>query len=76
MWSRYKYEVLWHDQSAYNDIRFLMNNDIEIEIIQQKIQYALNKQPSKGSIINAYFHFRGYIKIMSSEHEKQLFNKL
>ena len=36
LWSRYKYEVLWHDQSAYNDIRFLMNNDVEIEIIQQK----------------------------------------
>ncbi|MDW3920882.1 DUF1722 domain-containing protein [Staphylococcus saprophyticus] len=37
-----------------------MNNDFEIEIIQQKIQYALNKQPSKGSIINAYSHMWGY----------------
>ncbi|QPT05089.1 YbgA family protein [Staphylococcus carnosus] len=76
LWSRYKYEVLWHDQNAYNDIRFLMNNDVEIEIIQQKIQYALNKQPSKGSIINAYCHMWGYFKKISTEQEKQLFKKL
>nr|WP_284675555.1 DUF1722 domain-containing protein [Staphylococcus arlettae] len=76
MWSRYKYEVLWHDQKTYNDIRYLMNNDAQIELVQQKIQYALNKQPSKGSIINAYCHMWGYFKKISTEQEKQLFIKL
>ncbi|KAB2478415.1 DUF1722 domain-containing protein [Staphylococcus arlettae] len=76
LWSRYKYEVLWHDQKTYNDIRYLMNNDAQIELVQQKIQYALNKQPSKGSIINAYCHMWGYFKKISTEQEKQLFIKL
>ncbi|WP_037579634.1 DUF1722 domain-containing protein [Staphylococcus arlettae] len=76
LWSRYKYEVLWHDQKTYNDIRYLMNNDAQIELVQQKIQYALNKQPSKGSIINAYCHMWGYFKRISTEQEKQLFIKL
>ncbi|MEB7719727.1 YbgA family protein [Staphylococcus xylosus] len=53
-----------------------MNNDAEIELVQQKIQYALNKQPTKGSIINAYCHMWGYFKKISTEQEKQLFIKL
>ena len=53
-----------------------MNNDAQIELVQQKIQYALNKQPSKGSIINAYCHMWGYFKKISTEQEKQLFIKL
>ncbi|MCQ1725138.1 YbgA family protein [Escherichia coli] len=53
-----------------------MNNDAEIELVQQKIQYALNKHPSKGSIINAYCHMWGYFKKISTKQEKQLFIKL
>ncbi|MGX0099540.1 uncharacterized protein YbgA (DUF1722 family) [Staphylococcus cohnii] len=53
-----------------------MNNDAEIELVQQKIQYALSKKLSKGSIINAFCHMWGYFKKISTEQEKQKFIKL
>ncbi|MFT3658516.1 DUF1722 domain-containing protein [Staphylococcus ureilyticus] len=67
---------MWHDHNTYNDIRYLMNNDAEIELVQQKIQYALSKKPSKGSIINAFCHMWGYFKKISTEQEKKKFIKL
>ncbi len=62
LWRQYKYEVLWHNQNSYNNIRETMKQSPSYEDIALLISDALTIKPTKGSIINTYEHMWGYFK--------------
>ncbi|MDG0843078.1 YbgA family protein [Staphylococcus equorum] len=71
LWRQYKYEVLWHNQNSYNNIRETMKQSPSYEDIALLISDALTIKPTKGSIINTYDHMWGYFKKMCSSSENE-----
>nr|WP_300001590.1 UV DNA damage repair endonuclease UvsE [Tissierella sp.] len=71
-WSRYKYNILEHDQKAYQEIRSLLKDKTAYPVIEfyRLIDGALEKEPSQGSMINSASHVWGYFKDLASEKEK------
>ncbi|MDY5060509.1 YbgA family protein [Staphylococcus simulans] len=70
LWREYKYEVMWHSQAHYNQIRAVMKDNVEGEVLQRLIDEALALPPSKGSVINAFDHMWGYFKKEADDAEK------
>ncbi|BAE17235.1 YbgA family protein [Staphylococcus saprophyticus] len=76
LWKAYKYEVMWHSQQSYNEIREMLKGQCEYRDVEEAIDHALSIQPSKGSVINTFSHIWGYFKKFCSASEKALFKKL
>lgn len=70
LWREEKYNVLFHSQHHYNDIRALLKQSPSLSEVQHAICDALNTQPTKGTMINAYDHMWGYFKKVATNNEK------
>ncbi|KXA41382.1 YbgA family protein [Staphylococcus simulans] len=70
LWREYKYEVMWHSQAHYNQIRSVMKDNVEGEVLQRLIDEALALPPSKGAVINTFDHMWGYFKKEADDTEK------
>ncbi len=77
-WRHYKYLVLEHDALSYQTIRDLLKdkNHALVESFYNSIDQALQKIPTKGSIINAASHVFGYFKKNVTTIEKEYFLRL
>ncbi|KRG09096.1 DUF1722 domain-containing protein [Staphylococcus sp. NAM3COL9] len=71
LWRQYKYEVLWHNQNSYNNIRETMKQNPTYGDIATLISDALTIKPTEGSITNAYDHMWGYFKKLRSTSENE-----
>lgn len=74
VWARYKYLVLEHSASIYQQIRTLLK-DKEHEVTHAffaLIEQALATPVTLGSVMNAYQHVTGYYKHLASGEEKAL----
>lgn len=77
IWAENKYFVLSKSQNIYNDIRnYLKSDDIEIDVLKEKISRARDKKEDKGQVINAASHIWGYFKDQAEPIEKDAFLKL
>ena len=78
LWAKNKYYVLSKSQKIYLEIReYLKENEVDILILNEKIQEVRDIKESKKDFRNAILHVWGYFKKQSSEIEKQeLFNIL
>lgn len=78
LWAKNKYYVLSKSHKAYLEIReYLKEKEVDILILNEKIQKVRDMKESKKDFRNAILHIWGYFKKQSSEIEKQeLFNIL
>ena len=78
LWAKNKYYVLSKSHKAYLEIReYLKEKEVDILILNEKIQEVRAVKESKKDFRNAILHVWGYFKKQSSEIEKQeLFNIL
>ncbi|EGL35619.1 hypothetical protein HMPREF9126_1115 [Parvimonas sp. oral taxon 110 str. F0139] len=78
LWAKNKYYVLSKSHKAYLEIReYLKEKEVDILILNEKIQKVRDMKESKKDFRNAIIHIWGYFKKQSSEIEKQeLFNIL
>ena len=78
LWAKNKYYVLSKSHKTYLEIReYLKEKEVDILILNEKIQKARDVKENKKDFTNAIFHIWGYFKKQSSEIEKQeLFNIL
>ncbi len=78
LWAKNKYYVLSKSHKSYLEIReYLKENEVDILILNEKIQEVRDIKESKKDFKNAILHVWGYFKKQSSEIEKQeLFNIL
>lgn len=78
LWAKNKYYVLSKSHKTYLDIReYLKEKEVDILVLNEKIQKVRDMKESKKDFRNAIFHIWGYFKKQSSEIEKQeLFNIL
>lgn len=76
-WSRYKYNILEHSPSHYNEIRQLLKDKTNYPIVEfyKIIEEALDMEITKGNFINGAQHIWGYFKKEASEKEKTKFKK-
>ncbi|MFA9464906.1 MAG: UV DNA damage repair endonuclease UvsE [Velocimicrobium sp.] len=72
-WSRYKYLVLEHSHSDYEEIRQLLRNKAEYPVLSfyEKIDHALLKEITRGNGENAARHIWGYFKELATKEEKE-----
>ena len=76
-WTKFKYLILAKDHKTYLDIRqYLKNDRPSLDILNDKLSYALNLKESKKDIINAYLHIWGHFKKEAKDIEKEEFFKL
>ena len=77
-WAKNKYYVLSKSHKIYLEIReYLKEKEVDILILNEKIQKARDVKENKKDFTNAILHIWGYFKKQSSEIEKQeLFNIL
>lgn len=78
LWAKNKYYVLSKSHKTYLEIReYLKEKEVDILVLNEKIQKVRDMKESKKDFRNAIFHVWGYFKEKSSEIEKQeLFNIL
>lgn len=78
LWAKNKYYVLSKSHKIYLEIReYLKEKEVDILVLNEKIQKVRDMKESKKDFRNAIFHVWGYFKEKSSEIEKQeLFNIL
>ena len=78
LWAKNKYYVLSKSHKIYLEIReYLKEKEVDILILNEKIQKARDVKENKKDFTNAILHIWGYFKKQSSEIEKQeLFNIL
>ncbi len=78
LWAKNKYYVLSKSHKAYLKIReYLKEKEVDILILNEKIQEVRAEKESKKDFRNAILHIWGYFKEKASEIEKQrLFNIL
>mgnify|MGYP001002693762 FL=1 len=78
LWAKNKYYILSKSHKIYLEIReYLNEKEVDILILNEKIQKARDVKENKKDFTNAIFHIWGYFKKQSSEIEKQeLFNIL
>jgi UV DNA damage endonuclease len=77
-WARYKYFVLSCSVNTYNEIRQLLKDKENIDLLKfyTLIENSLNTELNKKAQINALQHIWGYFKKKASDKEKQKFLKL
>lgn len=75
-WSKYKYNILEHSPSIYNEIRNLLKDKDSYPVFEfyRLIDRALNLDVEFGNSINAISHVWGYFKDKASEKEKKKYN--
>lgn len=74
LWATQKYLVLSKSQKIYNDIReYLKSDDVNLEILKNKISLALNLKEDKSQILNSLEHIWGYFKKQAKPDEKNKF---
>ena len=75
-WSRYKYNILEHDQNTYNRIRNLLKDKENYPVIEfyDLIDKALEKEASEGGRLNAASHVWGYFKDKADAKEVKKYN--
>ncbi len=76
LWREQKYNVLFHSQAYYNDIRGLMRDRASYEQVERTIQKALEEIPTPGSMRNAIQHMWGYFKKIATAEEKAQYERL
>ena len=78
LWAKNKYYVLSKSHKAYLEIReYLKEKEVDIGLINEKIQEVKDLKESKTDFSNAILHIWGYFKKEASKIEKQgLFNIL
>ena len=76
-WSKYKYNILEHCPSRYNEIRQLLKDKENYPVIEfyEIIEKALNTDITRGNFINGAQHVWGYFKEDASDKEKDRFKK-
>lgn len=70
LWKAYKYEVMWHSQQSYNEIREMLKGQCEYRDVEEAIDHALSIQPSKGSVINTFSHIWVILKSFVAPQRK------
>lgn len=74
LWATQKYLVLSKSQKIYNDVReYLKSDDVDIEILKNKISLALNLKEDKSQILNSLEHIWGYFKKQAKLNVKNKF---
>ena len=76
LWSEYKYEVMWHSQKHYNQIREELKAQLTEDDLKSLIDEALAIEPLKGSMLNTFDHMWGYFKKEATDTEKEQHQKL
>lgn len=78
LWVKNKYYVLSKSHKVYLEIReYLKEKEVDILILNERIQKVRNIKESKKDFKNAILHVWGYFKNQATEVEKQwLFNIL
>lgn len=76
LWATSKYDVMFHSQKHYNQIRQMMRDGCTKDALQQTIEEALAQTPTIGSQINAIQHMWGYFKKYAAVEEKAIYNDL
>ena len=72
LWAKNKYYVLSKSHKVYLEIReYLKENEVDILVLNEKIQKSSNIKESKKDFSNAVLHIWGYFKKEASEIEKQ-----
>lgn len=76
-WARYKYRIMYHSQSHYNDLR-KMFRELPVNPITfyTKIDEALTISPIMNQKLNAYEHVWGYFKKIADEKERSKYNDI
>jgi len=77
-WARYKYYVLSASASIYQDIRTLLKDKINYDVLTfyKLIESAINIENQKPSQINTLTHIWSYFKKICTEKEKMKFFSL
>ncbi len=77
-WARYKYFVLSCSVNIYNEIRQLLKNKDNVDLLSfyTLIEQSLDIELNKKAQINTLQHIWGYFKKKASDKEKQKFLKL
>lgn len=72
LWAKNKYYVLSKSHKVYLEIReYLKEKEVDILILNERIQKVRNIKESKKDFKNAIFHIWGYFKNQATEVEKQ-----
>lgn len=76
-WGRYKYAVLERSAEKYNEIRALLKDKTAYPVTEfyRLIESAMQKEPVKGTILNAAFHVFGHFNGEVTAKEKRLFEQ-
>lgn len=76
-WSKYKYNILEHSPSHYNEMRNLLKDKTKYPVLEfyKIIEEALDTEITRGNFINGAQHVWGYFKIKSTDKEKSKFIK-
>lgn len=76
-WGRYKYLVLEHSPTIYNEIRELLKDKDSYPVIEfyVRIDEALTKPTTSGTIVNAAQHVWGYVDDIADDKIKRKFEK-
>lgn len=76
-WSKYKYNILEHSPSHYNEIRNLLKDKTRYPILEfyKIIEEALDIEITAGNFINGAQHVWGYFKTKATDKEKSKFIK-
>ncbi|WP_277631339.1 UV DNA damage repair endonuclease UvsE [Atopococcus tabaci] len=76
-WARYKYVVLEHSHTLYNEIRELLKDKsaYPVEEFYASIHRALEQEVEKGQAVNAAQHVWGYFKDIADDKEVRAFQR-
>ena len=76
-WANYKYTILEHSPKHYQEIRSLLKdkNSNPVYDFYRLVEEAMELEPARGHVINAFQHVWGYFKEEASEPEKVKFLK-
>lgn len=74
-WSKYKYNILEHSPSNYNEIRNLLKDKAEYPVLEfyKIIEETLDMEITTGNFINGAQHVWGYFKTKATDKEKSKF---
>ncbi|MBK5200113.1 MAG: UV DNA damage repair endonuclease UvsE [Spirochaetaceae bacterium] len=77
-WAKYKYHVLGNSSKTYQEIRTLLKNKSNPDVIKfySLIESSLDSGVTKNSQVNTIQHLWGYFKKIASKSEKNRFLKL
>lgn len=75
-WAKYKYAVMEKNYSSYVEISKLVNANVTMASIYEKIDACLNLPFDAGNFVNTAQHVYGYVKNHVSDKEKKNFQIL